>query len=142
MNLKRKISFSIVPVIIVFIVGFILGGAILSQVIEYTNIDSPPDQIALPNWEKGRYWTYSFKTPEIEDVVSRIVVASCDEIEYQVGVSSRTDAQRHGVLNYNPMLGRVLKDDLGIYESGTPQSLFSFPLKRGKQWSFSLFGIT
>jgi len=142
MNLKRKISFSMVPIIIVFIVGIILGATLLSQVIEYTSLDTPPDQISLPKWEKGRYWTYSFKTPETEDVVSRIVVASCDEIEYQVGVSSRTDAQRHGVLNYNPMLGRVVKEDLGVYESGIPQSLFSFPLKRGKHWSFSMFGIT
>jgi hypothetical protein len=142
MNTKRKISFSLITVIIVFAVGFILGVALLSQVIEYTNSDLPPDQISLPKWENGRYWTYSFKTPEIDDLVSRIIVASSDEVEYQVGVSSRIDAQRHGVLNYNPMLGRVVKEDLGIYESGEVQSLFSFPLKRGKQWSFSMFGIT
>jgi hypothetical protein len=142
MNTKRKISFSLITVIIVFAVGFILGVALFSQVIEYTNSDLPPDQISLPKWEAGRFWTYSFKTPEIDDVVSRIVVASCDETEYQVGVSSRIDAQRHGVLNYNPMLGRVVKEDLGIYESGEVQSLFNFPLKKGKQWSFSMFGIT
>jgi hypothetical protein len=142
MNTKRKISFSLITVIVVFVVGFILGFALLSQVIEYTRTDLPPDEISLPKWEAGRYWTYSFKTPEIDDVVSRIVVASSDEIEYQVGVSSRIDAQRHGVLNYNPMLGRVVKEDLGIYESGEIQSLFSFPLKRGRQWSFSMFGIT
>jgi hypothetical protein len=142
MNLKRKLSFSMVPIIIIFIAGIILGATLLSQVIEYTSIDKPPDQISLPKWEKGRYWTYSFKTPDIDDVVSRIIVASCDEIEYQVGVSSRTDAQRHGVLNYNPVLGRVIKEDLGMYESGNPQSIFSFPLKPGNKWSFSLFGIT
>lgn len=142
MDFKRKMSVSGIGIILVFIVGFILGAALLTGVIEYTSFDSPPDEIKLPSWEKGRYWTYSFKTPEIDDVVSRIVVASCGDVEYEVGVSSRADAQRHGVLNYNPILGRVVKEDLAIYEQGIPQSLFSFPLKRGKQWSFSMFGIT
>jgi hypothetical protein len=142
MNFKRKMSVSLLGIIMVFIVGVILGAALLTGVIEYSSFDSPPDEIKLPKWEDGRFWTYSFKTPEIEDVVSRMVVASSTESEYNVGVSSRVDAQRHGVLNYNPMLGRVVKEDLGVYESGIPQSLFSFPLKRGKQWSFSMFGLT
>jgi hypothetical protein len=142
MNFKGKISVSMLGIVIVFVVGFILGAALLTGVIEYSSFNSPPDEIKLPNWEDGRFWTYSFKTPQIEDMVSRMVVASSTDAEYNVGVSSRVDAQRHGVLNYNPMLGRVVKDDLAVYESGIPQSLFSFPLKRGKQWSFSMFGVT
>jgi hypothetical protein len=142
MNFKRKMTISLIGLISIFVVGIILGAAIMTGVIEFSNFDSPPEEIGLPEWEEGRFWTYSFRTPQIEDMVSRIVVASGTESEYNVGVSSRVDAQRHGVLNYNPILGRVVKEDLGVYEQGIPQSLFSFPLKRGKQWSFSMFGVT
>ncbi|UCE73588.1 MAG: hypothetical protein JSV56_11255 [Methanomassiliicoccales archaeon] len=141
MNIKRKISVSMLTIIVIFIVGFLLGGAILTGYIEYSDEGQVPSEISLPTWEKGQYWTYSFKTPDTEDLVSRIVVASDDGTDYQVGVSSRTDAQRHGVLNYNPMLGRVVMEDLGIYEKGIPQSLLSFPLKKGKEWTFTMFGI-
>ncbi len=141
MNLRRKISVSLITIISIFIIGFVLGAVILTGYIEYSGSTSIPEQISLPTWKPGKYWTYSFKTPDIEDVVSRIVVASDDGTDYQVGVASRIDAQRHAVLSYNPMLGRIVMEDLAIYEKGMPQPLFSFPLKKSKEWTFSMFDV-
>lgn len=141
MDIKKKISVSLITIIIIFVIGFIVGATILTGYVEYINDGSVPDEISAPSWEAGKFWTYSFKTPEIEDVISRIVVASDDGTDYQVGVASRIDAQRHAVLNYNPMLGRITLEDLSIYEKGIPQPLFSFPLEKNKEWSFSMFDI-
>lgn len=141
MNIKTKISVSMMTIIAIFIIGFLVGAAILTGYVEYFEPDSIPEEISTPTWEAGKYWTYTFKTPEIEDVISRIVVASEDGTNYLVGVASRVDAQRHAVLNYNPMLGRIAIEGLSIYEKGIPQPLFSFPLKKNKEWSFSMFGI-
>jgi hypothetical protein len=141
MDIKKKISVSLLTIIIIFIIGFIVGATILTGYVEYTNDGSVPGEISAPSWEAGKFWTYSFKTPYIEDVISRIVVASEEEENYLVGVASRLDAQRHAVLNYNPMLGRITINELSIYEKGIPQPLFNFPLKNDKEWSFSMFGI-
>lgn len=139
MNTKKKVSVSLVTVIIIFIVGFLLGMTLLTGYFEYSESGAIPDEIKLPEWETGKYWTYTFTTHEVSDVLSRIVVAGNDETHYDVGVASRLDAQRHAVLNYNPMLGRIEIDALSIYEKGIPQPLFDFPLKKGDQWTFSMF---
>ncbi len=141
MDIKRKISVSILTIITIFIIGFLVGATILTGYVEFTEYGSIPNEISAPTWKAGKYWTYTFKTPEIEDVISRIVVASEEEENYLVGVASRVDAQRHAVLNYNPLLGRITIDELSIYEKGIPQPLFNFPLKKNKEWSFSMFGI-
>jgi hypothetical protein len=141
MNLRGKISVSIITVIVVFIIGFIVGAALLTGYVGYLESSSVPDEVSAPTWGKGQYWTYSFKTPEIEDVVSRIVVAGVSDENYDVGVASRIDAQRHGVLNFNPMLGRISVEELSVFEKGAPQPLFSFPLKENKQWQFSMFDV-
>jgi hypothetical protein len=141
MDIKKRTSVSLITIIGIFIIGFIIGASILTGYIEYSGFDTAPDKVNVPTWKSGKYWTYSFKTPEIEDVVSRIVVASEEEGNYLTGVASRIDAQRHAVLNYNPMLGRIMIDDLSVYEKGIPQPLFSFPLKKNKEWSFSIFGV-
>ena len=57
-----------------------------------------------------------------------------------VGISSRTEAQRHAVINHNPFLGRMTIDGLSVYENGEPQSVFSFPWAVGDSWTFTLFG--
>jgi hypothetical protein len=141
MDVKRKISVSLVFIISIFIIGFVLGAAIFTGYIEFTRSTSIPEEVSVPGWKSGKYWTYSFKTPEIEDVVSRIVVATDDGTDYLVGVASRIDAQRHAVLNYNPMLGRITLEDLAVYEKGIPQSMFTFPLKKSSKWTFSMFDI-
>ncbi len=141
MEFREKLSVSIFTVIGVFIIGFILGAILLTGYINYSEHASIPDEIFSPNWISGKYWKYSFKTPDIEDAISQMVVASQEDNNYLVGVVSRLDAQRHAVLNYNPMLGRIAMEDLSIYEKGVPQPLFSFPLEKGKQWSFSLFSV-
>ncbi len=122
-------------------IGFLLGATIFTGYLENSEYSSIPSEISAPNWEYGKYWTYSFKTPEIEDVISRIVVASDDGTDYLTGVASRLDAQRHAVLNYNPMLGRITMDNFSVYEKGIPQPLFSFPLRKNSQWTFSMFDV-
>ncbi|UCG68865.1 MAG: hypothetical protein JSV09_13895 [Thermoplasmata archaeon] len=141
MDIKKRTSVSLITIIGIFIIGFIIGATILTGYVEYAGFDSAPSEVNAPSWKSGKYWTYSFKTPDIEDMVSRIVVASKEEGNYLTGVASRIDAQRHAVLNYNPMLGRIMIEDLSVYEKGIPQPLFDFPLKKNKQWSFSMFGI-
>lgn len=141
MNTPRKISVSLLTIIIIFIVGFIIGAMILTGYVEHLEYSSIPDQISSPSWSKGQYWTYSFKTPEIENAISTIVVASEDGENYLVGVDSRLDAQRHAVLNFNPMLGRIVMENLEVYEKGIPQPLFLFPLKKNKEWGFSMFNV-
>ncbi len=141
MNYKRKLSVSFVTIIGIFIIGFVMGAALLTGYVELSEYGSIPDEVDTPEWSAGKYWTYSFKTPEIEDATSRIVVAQDDGEDYQVGVASRLDAQRHAVLNYNPMLGRITMEDLSVYEKGIAQPMFSFPLKKGKEWKFSMFDV-
>jgi len=141
MDIKRKISVSLLTIIVIFIIGFIVGATILTGYVEYSEYSSIPNEISSPSWKSGQYWTYSFKTPEIEHVISTIVVASEDGENYLVGVDSRLDAQRHAVLNFNPMLGRIEIENLEIYEKGIPQPLFSFPLTNNKRWSFSMFDV-
>ena len=141
MDIKKKISVSILTVIGIFIIGFILGAILLTGYINYSEQASTPDEISAPTWIPGKYWKYSFKTPYIEDAISQMVVATEDEEDYHVGVISRLDAQRHAVLNYNPMLGRITTENLEVFEKGRPQPLFSFPLKKDKEWSFSMFNI-
>ncbi len=141
MKISKKISISIITIISILIMGFILGATIFVGYLKYSEHSSTPGEIFAPTWQPGKYWTYSFKTPEIEDVMSRIVVASDDDTNYLVGVASRLDAQRHAVLNYNPMLGRIKRGNLSIYEKGIPQPLFSFPLKKNSQWTFSMFDV-
>lgn len=141
MNFKTRMSVSLITVVSIFITGLLLGALLLTGFIHYSDQDSIPDSISAPSWEPGKHWTYSFKTPDIDDTVSRVVVASSDDTNYQVGVASRTDAQRHGVLNYNPMLGRITIEKLAVYERGIEQPLFDFPLKNNAKWTFSMFNI-
>jgi hypothetical protein len=141
MDFSKNMSLSLITVIGIFIIGFILGAILLTGYINYSEQAATPDEISAPKWIPGKYWKYSFKTPYIEDSISQMVVATEDEENYQVGVISRLDAQRHAVLNYNPMLGRITQENLELYEKGIPQPLFSFPLKKDKEWSFSMSNI-
>ncbi len=100
-----------------------------------------PGPVPLPIWVKGQYWLYSFRTPEVEYTTARVVVADMDARNYQLGISTLLDAQRHAVLNYNPMLGRVCRDNLSIYEGGKPKPVLEFPLTEGKRWTLSLLGV-
>ncbi len=103
--------------------------------------DGSKTKIKVPFWEQGRYWIYTFNTPEFEGITSKIVVAGSDDTNYQVGTASLVDARRHSVLNFNPMLGRIDLKDLAVYEKGEPQSLLKFPMKKGSTWSFELFDL-
>jgi predicted small secreted protein len=63
-------------------------------------------QKALPEWELGDQWLYTFITPQFGEDSARLVVAEIDEGEglYQLGISSEREAQRHAVINHNPFL--------------------------------------
>ena len=96
------------------------------------------EQKLLPEWQVGDQWLYTFITPQFGEDSARLVVAEIDEDEgvYNVGISSRTEAQRHAVINHNPFLGRMTIDGLSVYENGEPQSVFSFPWAVGGQLDF------
>lgn len=96
---------------------------------------------SAPTWTLGKFWYYTFSTPELDNIFSKIIVSPDDGTNYQIGVDSSIDAQRHAVLNFNPMLGRVRITDLAVYEKGDPQLIFSFPLEEKSKWEFSLWGI-
>ena len=102
---------------------------------------SVPSTVHKPDWQPGKNWVYTFQTPEFDQLVSTLVVAPDDGTNHQIGISTLTDARRHAVLNFNPILGRVKMDDMAIYEKGEPQLLFSFPLKKDSSWSFSLLDV-
>ena len=104
--------------------------------------ESADVDMALPEWEVGNNWLYTFITPQFGEDSARLVVAEIDNEsgDYQVGISSEREAQRHAVINHNPFLGRMTIDGLSVYENGVPQKVFSFPWVIGDEWSFTLFG--
>ena len=104
--------------------------------------ESVNDNMVLPEWEVGNNWLYTFITPQFGEDSARLVVAEIDNEsgDYQVGISSEREAQRHAVINHNPFLGRMTIDGLSVYENGIPQQVFSFPWVIGDEWSFTLFG--
>jgi len=104
--------------------------------------DDVPSAIEKPEWQLGMEWTYIFSSPDLtDDVASTLVMADEDGTNYWIGVASLTDALRHAVLNFNPVLGRVNKERMGVYEKGLPQELMHFPLTKESEWSFSLLGV-
>ncbi|HJM18415.1 MAG TPA: hypothetical protein QF703_02670 [Candidatus Thalassarchaeaceae archaeon] len=95
-----------------------------------------------PEWEIGDWWLYTFSTPDYFDDSAKLVIASTDEEDgdaYMLAISSEAEALRHAVLNHNPFLGRITKDNLSPYENGIPQSVLIFPITEGESWSFTLF---
>ncbi|HID71497.1 MAG TPA: hypothetical protein EYP29_01975 [Thermoplasmata archaeon] len=103
--------------------------------------EKTPGTVYKPIWYPGLYWVYTFTTPEFQQIVSKMVVAADDGINHLVGISTLLDAQRHAVLNFNPVLGRVRMEDMAVYEKGVPQVILSFPLKERKIWNFSLLDV-
>lgn len=101
-----------------------------------------PASIPAPKWEVGMFWVYAFTTPDETDLVTRMVVAPDDGENHLVGTPSEEEARRHGVLNYNPLLGRVRLGSFSVYEAGVPQPLFLFPLTRDARWTFSFLGVS
>ncbi len=103
--------------------------------------DDDDDSVGRPTWEVGRYWLYTFNGPDFDEVITRIVVSGEDsDNNYLLGAANEDDAQLHAVLNLDPMLGRVTKDGMAVYENGEEQFVFQFPLKKGKEWQFDFMG--
>ena len=104
--------------------------------------DTTEDELALPVWEIGDQWLYTFITPEFGEDSTRLVVADVREEDgqYMLGISSEGEAQRHAVINHNPFLGRVTIDGLSVFENGEPQPVFNFPWEVGSTWDFRLLG--
>jgi len=98
----------------------------------------------VPVWDVGDWWLYTFSTPDYYDDSARLVIANTDEENgdaYMLAISSEAEALRHAVLNHNPFLGRITKDNLSPYENGNQQNVLVFPLLEGETWSFTLFSI-
>ena len=104
--------------------------------------DTTEDELALPDWQIGDQWLYTFITPEFGEDSTRLVVADVreDDGQFMLGISSEAEAQRHAVINHNPFLGRVTMDGLSVYENGEPQPVFNFPWEVGNTWNFRLLG--
>ncbi len=104
--------------------------------------DTTEDELALPDWQIGDQWLYTFITPEFGEDSARLVVADVrsDDGLFMLGISSEGEAQRHAVINHNPFLGRVTMDGLSVYENGEPQPVFNFPWSVGNSWGFRLLG--
>jgi hypothetical protein len=100
------------------------------------------DELALPDWQIGDQWLYTFVTPQFGEDSARLVVADVREDDglFMLGISSEGEAQRHAVINHNPFLGRVTMDALSVYENGEPQPVFNFPWVIGNTWEFRLLG--
>ncbi len=104
--------------------------------------DTTEDELALPVWQIGDQWLYTFITPEFGEDSTRLVVADVreEDSQYMLGISSEGEAQRHAVINHNPFLGRVTIDGLSVFENGEPQPVFNFPWEVGSTWDFRLLG--
>ncbi len=126
--------------VILLIAGAFLAGIYLGSSNLGAGADDVPRTVKLPVWEPGRYWYYAFDTPDIEPTMARIVVATKNESQYQLGIDNRLDAQRHAVLNYNPMLGRITAEQLAVFEKGVPQNILLFPLEKENTWVYNLLG--
>lgn len=120
-----------------------LAGCITQGDLSSSDIgNTTEDELALPDWQIGDQWLYTFITPEFGEDSARLVVADVrtDDGLFMLGISSEGEAQRHAVINHNPFLGRVTMDGLSVYENGEPQSVFRFPWTAGDSWSFRLLG--
>ncbi|DAC28624.1 MAG TPA: hypothetical protein HA327_06320 [Candidatus Poseidoniaceae archaeon] len=127
----------------VLMMTFSLAGCINDQGSNLGGIgDTTQDELALPDWQVGDQWLYTFITPEFGEDSARLVVAEVREDEglFMLGISSEGEAQRHAVINHNPFLGRVTIDGLSVYENGEPQPVFNFPWSVGNTWNFRLLG--
>ena len=104
--------------------------------------DFEVESVEKPGWQIGDWWLYTFETAQFGEDTARLVVTEINEEDgqYMLGISSEREAQRHAVVNHNPFLGRVMIDDLAVYENGDPQSVFNFPWNDGDSWEFTLLG--
>ena len=118
-------------------ISTVFGGCLSNPFKPEDNYD---DELLLPEWKKGYYWEYAVKTAGRELSTTMVVSIDDDEYDYYVSSSTVNDAKMHAVLNHNPALGRVEKENLAVYENGETQTLFDFPLSDGKAWIFSLYG--
>ena len=120
-----------------------LAGCINDEGSNIGDIGNTTDnELALPDWQIGDQWLYTFVTPQFGEDSARLVVADVREDDglFMLGISSEGEAQRHAVINHNPFLGRVTMDGLSVYENGEPQPVFNFPWAVGNIWEFRLLG--
>ena len=134
-----KKGMMVLSIVVLLVLSFVSGYLISSSEMFGGGGDAP-DQVEVPVWKEGMYWVYAYSTPDVDHTLAKTVVATIDDEDYNLGIDNLVDAQRHAVLNYNPMLGRITKDHLGIYEEGEPQTVLLFPLEVGKTWRFTMLG--
>ena len=86
----------------VLMVTLSLAGCINDQGSNLGGIgDTTQDELALPDWQVGDQWLYTFITPEFGEDSARLVVAEVREDDglFMLGISSEGEAQRHAVIN-------------------------------------------
>ena len=134
------------PIIVAITVGILLvaggfiAGSLNGSVDLLSFIGDDHGSVECPVWEIGQFWTFVYDTPDIEPTIAKTVVSTKNDEQYEVGIEDRLEAQRHAVLNYNPFLGRITADTLGVYENGEVQSILKFPLEKGRSWKFTFLG--
>ena len=96
----------------------------------------------LPQWNLGQGWTYRVERPGLPTETFKMVAAEDREGLWVVASNNRTQAVNHAVYSTNPMLGRIGKDTLSPYQSGSPVKMYQFPLTDGQTWSATFFGQT
>ncbi len=136
---KAVVIIAVIAGAILAIGGFLVG-SYQGSVNLFSSDRSSPDEVQCPTWMNGQFWHYAFETPDIKPTMARVVVATSNDTNYQLGIENRLDAQKHAVLNYNPMLGRITTETLGVYENGIVQPILKFPLEKGETWKFSFLG--
>jgi hypothetical protein len=125
---------------VLLIAGGFLAGSLNGSVGLFSFIGDDRDKVDRPEWEIGQYWTFVYDTPDIAPTIAKTVVSTKSDEQYEVGIENRLEAQRHAVLNYNPFLGRITADTLGVYENGEVQPILKFPLEKGRSWKFAFLG--
>jgi hypothetical protein len=132
-------------IVSILVVVTLVGGAFLLGTLQGSggilgSFGDGREKVEVPEWALGQYWTYAYDTPDIAPTIAKTVVSTKNAEQYEVGIDNRLEAQRHAVLNYNPFLGRITTDTLGVYENGEVQPVLRFPLEEGRTWKFAFLG--
>jgi len=129
----------IIPIIIMLV---IFTAVIPSEIIIENDTQSTPSEtlsISCPQWKVTDYWEYSIKTEHFPDTEAFMACYDIIDDNYMIGMDVREQALIHSLFNVNPMLGRITKNNLAVYENGVPKTMYNFPLTYNKIWEFNMF---
>jgi hypothetical protein len=134
--MKLKI---IIPIFVLIMLVFaIYSFSGLDQWTDETN-EISDNSISCPTWGVSDYWRYSIQTAHFQDTEALMVCYDDTGENYMLGIDDRDQALIHSLFNVNPMLGRITKTNLGIYENGIVKPMYQFPLYNNKMWKNTMF---